>query len=197
MESRPPSFSPHSLISVQVQHQRTGVAMTPQAVWVLLTDTWLCPLEWKTGVTTYNLCKNNAVEEDSMADITWELLCFSINNDFLLLRNKSDYSNIMANRIRRNLNLLLTFGSTQYRPKKSLLFSTSFHLKLFQDSTQWYSSFINEVNELSDFLPLCSQSRQSWHVITHIFMPEAVSQSAINFFKSMESHSVLQPSYKL
>lgn len=57
MESRPPSFSPRSLISVQVQHQSTGAAMAPQAVWVLLTDTWLCLLVWKTGVTTYYMQK--------------------------------------------------------------------------------------------------------------------------------------------
>lgn len=32
-------FFLRALISVQVQHQRAGAAMTPQAVWVLLTDT--------------------------------------------------------------------------------------------------------------------------------------------------------------
>lgn len=53
MESRPPSLSPRSLISVQVQHQRPGAAMTPSAVWVLLTDTWPCLLVWKPVVTTH------------------------------------------------------------------------------------------------------------------------------------------------
>lgn len=61
MESRPPSFSPCSLILIQAQHQRTGVAMIPWAVWELLTDTWLCPLVWKTRATAhtkYYLCKS-------------------------------------------------------------------------------------------------------------------------------------------
>lgn len=62
MESRPPPFSRHSLISVQVQHQKTEAAITLQAVWVLLTDTWQCALVWKAGVThnTHHLYINDA-----------------------------------------------------------------------------------------------------------------------------------------
>lgn len=106
MESRPPSFSPRSLISVQVQHQRTGAAMTPQSVWVLLTDTWLCLLVWKTGVTTYYLCKSfNAEGEGCMAIITQELLGFSTKCLFVPLRDKSDFPHTAASEIRHNLNL--------------------------------------------------------------------------------------------
>lgn len=72
------SFSPHSLICVQVQRQRTKAATTPQAFWVMLTDTWLCLLNWKTRVATHYLSKkkNDAgVKERAKAEAQ-ELLAF-------------------------------------------------------------------------------------------------------------------------
>lgn len=47
IESRPLSFSSCSLISIQMQHQRTGAATAPQAASLLLTDTWRSLLEGK------------------------------------------------------------------------------------------------------------------------------------------------------
>lgn len=49
IESRPLSFSSCSLISIQVQHRRTGAATAPQAASLLLTDTWRSLLEGKNG----------------------------------------------------------------------------------------------------------------------------------------------------